>query len=544
MVLIIIFLWVSISTAAGFSPGDIEWGSPVSGTLYDGGILINGEYTVKAVQFSSPVPGIKNLQGNVVPDAVIYPMVYLEIYKNDVFIDEVIMNMTSGPYVDPDYEVKVSVTNFPKRNSREWVYEFYNPWATVSIQTRAKPELDVRIMTDKITYTTIDDRFIEARVLITNSGEASARNVDVKFSADELKLNSGQPHQYISRIDKNSVESFLVILAIPVLTEENTYNLSVDARGQDVKGLEYKAGGSSSITVVTVSPKKQDYFTLSKALRDRIYLDNNETVTITAENGGINDISDISIKDSMNENFELESNTSLEWNIPLLKPGQEWRKTYSMKPLKADLDGFSIPEATAIFTVNKKSYKASSDTTSVVVNGPVIVLHKTVDKNPAAIGEDVTVSVSINNIGNIRTKAEVKDSLPDGVSLVSGQTSLAPTFLELNELQGFSYIIRRDTEGEIQLPAAEANYTAIFYRGTRSLGMSSETPIITFMEPDEIPSSGGNSTNKTAPNQTAPGKKNDEATFMPRAPDFGIVAGVIGLIISAVYLQHRNRTKR
>ncbi|MDP2766942.1 MAG: DUF11 domain-containing protein, partial [Candidatus Methanoperedens sp.] len=417
-------------------------------------------------------------------------MVMLEIYKNGVLIKEIIMNLQSEAYIDPDYKVKVWASGFPAKNARGWVYEYYSvepPWVTISIQTRAKPKLEVTVTTDKSAYTSYTDNIITAKVTVTNSGEARAKNVDVNLNIGELSLRGGdtsQLHHYYYMMEKGASQSWEVILVVPELIDQKSYTLSAEAKGFDVKDLEYKAAKTSAS--ITVSPK-QNYFTISKAVsKDRMYLPETVIVRVTAANGGMYDIYNIHVTDSMNEKFELKSNTSFQWDIPILKPGQEWGTTYSIKPFETNINGFTIPAASANFTVNNKPYSASSQTPKVIVNGPKIILNKTVDKPVVNITEDVTVTVSINNVGNIVTKAEVKDSLPDGVSLVNGSTSLASTSLELNIPQVLNYTIRMDMEGEIKLPAAIANYTGIEYKGTTRSALSSEMPIVTVIDPSKI----------------------------------------------------------
>lgn len=541
VLILIIILWsASLASAASFSPNDIEWAAAVSGTLYKGNTLTNGQYMVKAVELSSPVPGVKDINGNIVPETDVDPSVLLEIYKNGVLTKTIIMALQSEAYIDPDYEVKVSATGFTAKNAKEWVYEYYNPWATISIALRGKPKLDITVATDKSAYTSYNDQTITATVTVTNSGEARAKNVDVYLDTGELKLRGGdisQLHRYISMLEKGTSQSFSVILVVPELIDQKSYAFSANAKAYDVKDLEYKAAGSASIMV---SPK-QNFFTISKAVsKDRMYLPETVVVRITVANGGIYDIYNINVTDSMNEKFELKSNTSFQWNVSLLKPGQEWGTSYSIKPLETNINGFAIPVATAQFTVNNKPYSASSKTPTVIVNGPKIILNKTVDKAAVNISEDVTVTVSINNIGNIATKAEVKDSLPDGTSLVSGSASLASTFLELNTPQVFNYTIRMNKEGEIKLPAAIANYTGIEYKGTTRAVLSSERPVITVIDLSKIaPSPAG------TPNTSGVTPKPQETTTLPTGtpeptpahitPGFEIVFTVIVLIFAAVY---------
>ena len=83
---------------------------------------------------------------------------------------EVLLTIQSGPDIDPDYEVMISGTGFLPGNSKEWVQEYYNPWAKVDIALRGKPELDVTISTDKTTYTSSSDQIITAKVEVKNNG--------------------------------------------------------------------------------------------------------------------------------------------------------------------------------------------------------------------------------------------------------------------------------------------------------------------------------------------------------------------------------------
>jgi uncharacterized repeat protein (TIGR01451 family) len=486
--IIIILLFVNITPAASYSPGDIEWDTAATGTLSKGGTLTNGNYTVKAVQFASAVPGVKDINGNIIPETPVDPSVLIEIYKNNVLIKDLVMTTISEPYIDPDYEVKVSTTGFNARNAREWVYEYYNPSASVSIQLRAKPKIEVTVTTDKTTYTSYENQVLTATVTVKNTGKAFAKNVDVKLDTAGLEIRGGgtsQLKQYYYKMDIGTTQSYEVILVVPQLINEKSYPLRADAKGIDAKDLEYKS--ATGIATLTVSPR-QNFFTLSKAVsKDRIYLSNNIVVRITVATSGMFDVYNVHINDRMSDDFKLESNTPFNWTIPLLKPGEEWGTTYSIKSIETNIDGFTLPSASASFTANNKQYSASSASPKVIVNGPKIILNKTVDKSVVNINDDVNVTIIINNKGNIATKAEVKDTYPEGVSLVSGSTSFEGLYLELNTPQTFSYTIRMNTDGNIILPAAVANYTNVEYKGEIWAVLSSERPNITVIDPSKTP---------------------------------------------------------
>ncbi len=548
-IIIILALSMNQASAVTFSPSDIEWATAVTGTLYKGGTLTNGEYMVKAAQFPGGVPGVKDIKGNIVPETDVDPMVYLEIYKNGVMIKEFVMTIGSEAYIDPDYEVKVSTTAFIARNAKEWVLEFYSPWATVAIQKRALPKLEVTVTTDKPTYTSNNAEIITAKVVVKNSGDAFIQKVDLDLNIGELKLRGGelsQLHRSYYKILKGQSESFEVILVVPDLIDEKTYILNASAKGYDVKDLAYSASAFAS---PKVSPK-QNYFSISKAVRDRIYLQDYASVRITVGNGGMYDIHNIHITDNMSDKFVLSSSPiPFSWDIPVLKPGEEWSTGYSIKPTEANIAGWTIPAASATFTVNNKPYSASSSTITLIVNGPRLIVNKTVSKSVVNISEDVTVTVSVNNIGNVGTKTDVKDSLPDSVSLVSGQLSQL-NFSEPSKQWGFSYIIRMNKEGDYELPSAIANYTNVEYRGFVRDVKSSERPIIKVIDPSKptptpTASASQDPNGNPASSQGSPGASSQtsgatstaEPTPTPITPGFDIAFAVIILIFAAGFMR-------
>lgn len=493
-VLVLIILLLEIQLASSYTSNDIEWAPAAEATLYKGNNITNGPYTVIAVQFPSPVRGFKNFQNEIVPEIPVTPMVYLENYKNGALMKEMILTPRSASEIDSDYEAKISLTDILPGTHRDWVDVYYNPWAKVSISLRAKPKIEVKVTTDKTDYISNTDDILTATVEVKNTGDAVARDVEVYLDPGLLQLRGGstsQFHQTYVELKKGETQSFKVIFMVPKVAADTTYLLIVNAKGYDVKNLEYKASGSLS---VQVSPK---VFTtgiaVSKALKEMMYLKDTAVFRVTVSNGGVFDAYNVKVTDSLNENFELKFYSPMHWEIPLIKSGQDWSTTYSLKPLETNLSGFTIPPANAVFTINNKVYNASSDSPSVIVNGPKIILNKTVDNQTVNIGDDVTITVSVNNVGNLGTRTQVVDYLPDDVSLVSGQTSIDSVFLEINKPKVVSYIIRPKKVGMIELPAAVANYISIEYRGTVRSALSTNRTVITIIDPNKINSSSNTS---------------------------------------------------
>ena len=124
----------------------------------------------QGVQFSSSVPGYQDIHGNIVPETPVDPSVFLDIYKNGTLLKEIVLNPLSEAYIDPDYEVKVT--------------------------------------TDKNSYTSYSDLIIIAKIEVKNSG-AFAKNVDVNLNTGELKIRSGDVsdhHRYYQRTEKDTMQ--------------------------------------------------------------------------------------------------------------------------------------------------------------------------------------------------------------------------------------------------------------------------------------------------------------------------------------------------
>lgn len=555
---LIIAIWLmNIPSVYAFSEGDVDWASAISGTLYKEDMLTNGNYVVKAKEFSSPVMGIKTIGGNWVPEEDVEPMVIIDIYKKDVLLKEIGMKIGDGAYIDPDYEVRVSVTDLPAKNAKDWIYQYYNPWTTVNIQLRAVPKLEVTIDTDKSEYTSNGDTEIVVKTRVTNTGETFAKEVDLYLDPGVGGLEprnggSDQFHERYTRLEKGESKNFEVKLLVPNLLEEKIYTLNGTAKGYDIKDLEYSAE-KESITI-TVLPKP-NYLIIYKSVRDNIYLSETVTVWITVVNGGIYDIHDIKVKDSMNNNFVLENDTSLNWNISTLKPGENWNMSYDIRSIDVNIDGFSIPSATVEFIVNNKQYTMTSEQPTIIVNGPKIVARKTIDKRNASINEHVVITVTINNIGNIATKVDIQDFLPDNVTLISGSTHLNSTYLELRIPQKLTYTIKMDTDKEVILSPARINYTDIIRKGPVKSVIYSNSPTINSMNFSESDLTGSdpsgpkvdnlNSDNSSIANTTLDNESIPQATETykikslpketPKSPGFDIIYTIIFLIVVVIY---------
>jgi uncharacterized repeat protein (TIGR01451 family) len=526
---LIIYLIIVFPVQA-FSTGNIEWGNSVSSTLYKNDAITFGNYTFKAVEFPGPVLGVKDIGGNWVPETDVDPAALLEISKDGNIINSIAISSISESYIDPNYEFRIEATEFPSRNAKEWVYQYYKPWTTLSVQLRGVPKLEVSISTDKTEYTSNIDNEIVVTTTVTNTGEAYAQSIDVNIDIGSLSLQSSdtdQLHDYYSRLEKGQSQSFSLKLLVPDLVEQKSYYFNGSVKGYDTKDLLYVGSTSEIIDVIP----KQNLLSVYKTVKDNMYISETSTIRIKVVNGGIYNIYDINVKDSIDENFELINNTTLNWNIPTLAPGQYWDTSYTVKPIKTNIDGFVIPSSTAEFTANNKQYVASSSQPLIIVNGPMIKVVKSVDKENTSIGDYVNVMISVDNVGDIATKIEIQDFLPEGVSLINGSTYRSPTYLELNSPKTLNYIIRIDTDKEIEFPPAQVNYTDI--RRIGAVKSTTHSNILNINKKEIIDIQENVTSKQTTPIPTIQN--------IQKSPSFEIMNSIIVLISIFRYLKSREK---
>lgn len=540
IIITILWLVVYMLPVQAFSTGTIEWASAISGTLYKGDVLTNGNYTVKAVEFPAPVLGHKSFGGDWTTETDVEPMVLLEIYKNNVLIKSIGMSLQEEPFIDSDNEIRISVTGFPAKNAKEWIYQYYGPWVNLDMQFRAIPKVDVAIAADKSEYTSHEDNEIILTTTVTNSGDSFAQEIDVNIDVKDLKPRGeirDQFHRYYARLEKGESQSFEIKLLVPDLIEEKTYTLNGTIKSFDTKDIEYDK--SSEPTIITIIPKP-NYLNIYKTVKDNMYLNENTAIRISVINGGVYNVHDIHVRDSLDENFKLEGSTSFDWNIPSLEPGRDWNMTYYIRPIKTNIDGFIIPAATVDFVANDKQYTMTSAQPTIIVNGPKMMVEKTVDKKIAAIGEIVNVVITVNNLGDIATKIEINDALPEGVSLINGSTHLNSTYLELNSPQQLRYTIKIDADKEIILPSAMINFTDVVSRGAVKSATYSNSLIINEKNVSINATNVPDATNVPEPQETRVALPTENIS--KSSSGFDIIYGVIILVLITVF--ERTTTKK
>jgi len=338
----------------------------------------------------------------------------IRLYKDGVLVSD--QTLVEGEHYIHDDEIRITVLEFSMQPSK-WTTDIpEEPWAKIKMEPIGVPRFDVEFETDKDDYSAYSSS-IEMELVIQNTGDAEAHNVDI-----------------------------------------TVFNITVNIECYDIRGVKYSY---SDLHPVKVS----GMFRVSKSINDNIYINEIATVTITLRNDGTRPINSIKVSDTLPPDFELNDNSTLQWELDI-GAGECKSFTYQLKPLQPSTEGYVIPPVVVRWTDDGRTYSMRSDSTNIAVYGPKIELSKTV--NPSTINRDeiVTVTIEVANTGNVLASVDVVDYLPETAVLTDGVPG-ADVVLQAGETQRFSYSMKVNTTGSVELPPAVAHFVDTYdYEGT------------------------------------------------------------------------------
>jgi uncharacterized repeat protein (TIGR01451 family) len=226
-----------------------------------------------------------------------------------------------------------------------------------------------------------------------------------------------------------------------------------------------------------------------------------------------------------------QKDTTLDKTLSL-KSGQ-YEKVFEYILIPEHPGEFAYPKVTANFTLpNGESKELSSiESENTKIYGPNIVLTKTVDKQKLNLGEELTVTVTAQNTGNVDANVAVTDVIPPSAKFIRGETSFKQ-ILGSGGSKTITYVIQMRKDGEIQLPACKASfYDLEKYSGD----VTSNIPPVVYAGTDISPEksneqTGGSTGSNEEQNATYQGGKT-----VPNEGDYGDTPGFSAfLVISGI----------
>jgi len=409
------------------------------------------------------------------------------------------------------------------------------PWAKIEISLRGLPDLDIDVETekgdDKDTFKLTNSK-IPVTINIKNEGDAPLEDVDIYIDTDGLEFYSfttSTKTHYTEDIieDGASITQISFELEIPSHMKDTEYNISVNVTGIDQKDEMHNFTDGKEITVLNM-------INITKTTKSEIFMTDTAFVQLIIKNDGAYAVNNIELGDSIPNYFELVGSSPLQWNFNMA-PGQNRDFKYTIKPIKPDTDGYDLPAADATWEVGGIEYDQTCTKPEIIVHGSKILLEKTVSPTQVERNENVTVTITATNVGDVKASVEIfdNDPLPDNVTLVSGETyTTSPKIIGEENSISLTYIISASENGTYELPQATAKFHDL--QGYQSEEISASPEFIAGTPPPipgETPRPGYTPTPTPTPTPvTSPTREE---------PGFGILAGLVGLSIAVLLALRR-----
>lgn len=480
LLLALIFLY-SIMSVHALRDEDLVWNEGNVYTLTpEDNMVTEKEYTIKLVELPSPVRGITMMNGTR-PEKNVTLYAALELYKdianNKDPIEKFVLGLDDY-HISSDKELKITLDSMPKENSQSWVYEYYNPSASIKIQKRSLPKIDVRFKLKNINESVIDpgDEF-DIEVRIKNIGDDSALDVNYNIDIGSLKLiaNNQSLKDSIYILNKDETRTILLTLGVPISIDEKEYIIYANVASHDIKDAMYNWNFSKNITSRNIIRS----ILVNKSTKNTYYMKENVSVLLDIANTGPLDIDNIKLYDYIPYGSNLifvkgdidkggfkDNSTEFLTNKTILRSGESWTVTYLLTPREPGV--YLLPKFRMDFSIRGRNFNLTSNEKGFRIFGPKLILNKSVMNR----GNDILdIKIKAKNIGNgFAARVHIEDKLPENAVLLNGKTDYA-TSLYADEEKIMNYTVKMSSFKGINLtawPPAIATYWLDDYKFTTS----------------------------------------------------------------------------
>ncbi|MFP4655388.1 MAG: CARDB domain-containing protein [Methanohalobium sp.] len=530
---LLVFILGFCSSTAAYTLEDVEWVNEKTKTLEWGSSAAYDDYVITARDFDYKESGKKYVSIEIKKSGERKKLGALTVGDTLSYRDE-----QNGD------DVRVIIKEI-KTNVDDWTGNMEDPTAKIQIQRRGLPDLKIHINTEKNTYDpkkNSNPSEITANLKVENKGNAKIEDVNLNIDTDGLELVDGELDHQIESIDKGETsEPVTIKMEVPHLWDKKSFDISADANGNDINSDGFDTSNSKSITI-----NKKWELVITKTVTEEIYVTDTAYVRVNVRNDGLCSLDSIKVHNPVTDKLEIKDNITHNKTISL-EPGESTEKlySYSLRPLEPG--EFNLPDADAGFTApDSKKYTVSSGEPEIKVNGPYIILNKSVNSTSVVPGGYVKVTVEAKNTGNKNTHINVSDTdLPPTTKFVDGNRQMEGV-VKSGKSKSFSYTIKLDEEGDVKLPAASLTFVDMEGYSGKKISDQPEISVTTSAntekQSDGTGESEGSSSNDTSESSKSDAvNQNGDSSKTAKQPGFkGLLA--ITMFICIYYLQRkRNR---
>jgi len=482
----------------------VIWNEGIDGDLHWGERLKMGNYSLNLDEFSSEDSSP--------------PEVLVDLQKDNI-------SLTARPlYVGESFSlndsIKVSVDKIVIGDLRE------EPYATVRMQLAAEPEISLLLVADEDVYHGGD--YINLDLNVENTGVIDVEGLRITLDSNPSLVTADYNRSILKagtfwdedrRTQK--IDPIRITLKAPYFAEPTEVFVRARARYTDPDGNADQSFGG---TTIFISGSVQ----LHKMVEDDQEFGKTYYVTDSVSNMGDKTLY-IKLSDSTGSDFS--ANSSLGWEFEL-HSGETRTFNYDLKAMKPGT-GLILPGAQAEYNLGNKTHTIRSERPVIDVMGPFIEVKKNAYPSTADLGKEIVVSTEFNNTGNRKVEVSFQDSIPDGLSLVWGNTG-GSFILPPGEKQTLQYCLRSLKASEFSIP------TTVAYRDVRGNKFETHVPDleINVKEEKKILNVAANTSNQTVPVSEPDKKAEDGERVKPENIYQICLLFVSVLILSAIFSRY------
>ncbi|MFZ3049968.1 MAG: hypothetical protein WA127_02240 [Methanothrix sp.] len=406
------------------------------------------------------------------------------------------------------------------------------PYAIVRMQLPSAPEISLILSFDKDLYRGGED--IKMLLSVENRGAVDAEDLRIIVDSNPpifsrwinmSILQAGSA--WDDRKKTAEIDPIRFDLVAPYLLEAGDLQVKVHAQYTDPDGNSHQSwgGGKTHISGPLRLFKRVEE---AQELSESYYV-------INSISNSANRTFSVDLSDSTGKEFH--SNETLQWKI-VLEPGQTKIVSYCIKPIEPAM-GISLPDAVASFRMGERIYTIHSNRPVVDVTGPLIDAKRSISPKRVKAGEEVVISLELENQGNRKAVLTMAETVPQGAELISGELNES-FMLSPGEKAARKIRLRVIDPDGISIPSS-----MVRYRDVRGNDYSTRTSALRVtVEEEEVNSpsnasrndTGGSGMSKLSDPQDSreddpsPDRENrDDERLIPRSIDNRVVESGSGL---------------
>ncbi|MCX9025352.1 MAG: hypothetical protein OIN85_04560 [Candidatus Methanoperedens sp.] len=498
LIILIIFLllWPTVCAAEKINGLDVEWGSGTSYTLsWTNPTVTVGDYVIRVYDFDWQGNAVISVtRKGVTQNGIISNNgedLIFDFTGNSITFHGILISMGDiSNYVSIPGVVPVNVGTFP-----------CCPQATITIAVsneiaQKKPVLELDMQTN---WDGGLGRISDMHIEINNTGDAdlSEGNVTINLGglipANDRQLSDNaltyNPNKGIvtrgwsTPLLRNNSFFFNISIKSPVPSNKTSFIISAQSYFKDSSGNLYSATQSETVSLthtITITKSITSYSILgdqSYGDIDKFFSIGKETVvnlnvantqsyslkSVTLTDTVLKDFNLINSSISPTKNFKLINNNTLQWVFDL---NSSESRDFEYHLTARKIGSFTTPAAAAQWNDWGVAMKVSSNTPATHVYGAYVVVTRKTDKTSPKLNESLSVTTTLENIGDFPVALNASDVLPKNTTFISGTMAFSGYLYPTSKPVSFNYNLSFTKPGVMELPSPIITFWKKDYDGS------------------------------------------------------------------------------